>query len=69
MMLCGDCGEIFDEEDAGCVHECVGEFWGSPAYQSYPVCPSCGSDNIGEYEPEDDEEQDPEEGEDNDSPE
>lgn len=57
MMKCYDCGETFDEEDAGCVNECVGEFWGSPAYQSYPVCPFCRSDNIGEDDPEEDQEE------------
>lgn len=46
---CYDCDEIFDEDDAGSRSECVGEFWGSPAYESYMVCPNCGSDDLEEY--------------------
>ena len=45
---CYDCGEIFDEEDADVRSECVGEFWGAPAYMDYNVCPRCGSQDIEE---------------------
>lgn len=37
---CTSCGEIFDEPDS--YSECVGEFWGSPAYQEFAECPYCG---------------------------
>ena len=47
---CYDCDEVFDEDDAGSRSECVGEFWGAPAYESYMTCPNCGSDDIEEYE-------------------
>lgn len=37
---CESCGRIFEEP---CEYtECVGEFWGAPAYQSYAECPYCG---------------------------
>ena len=43
---CDDCGEIFDEENCGTRHECVGEFWGAPAYKDFMVCPNCDSEYI-----------------------
>ena len=49
-MRCYDCDAVFDEEDAETRSECVGEFWGSPAYQNYAVCPFCHSEDIEEYE-------------------
>ena len=27
-------------------HECMGEFWGVPAYDTFYYCPVCGSDYI-----------------------
>ena len=45
---CNNCGETFDEDDAEERRDCVGEFWGSPAYDSVMVCPECGSDEIEE---------------------
>lgn len=45
---CYNCGETFDEDDAEERRECVGEFWGSPAYDSVMICPECGSDEIEE---------------------
>lgn len=50
MMRCYDCGCVFDEEEADEKRECVGEFWGTPAYESYMVCPKCKSDDIEEVE-------------------
>ena len=37
---CTSCGEIFDEPET--YSECVGEFWGAPAYQDFAECPYCG---------------------------
>ena len=37
---CTDCGRVFDEPYS--FTECVGEFWGAPAYQSFSECPYCG---------------------------
>ena len=37
---CTDCGRVFDEPYS--FTECVGEFWGAPAYQSFSECPFCG---------------------------
>lgn len=52
---CYNCGKIFDESDAGVESECVGEFWGSPAYNNYNVCPACNSEDIDEYTGEEEE--------------
>ncbi len=41
---CTSCGEIFDEPET--YSECIGEFWGAPAYQDFAECPYCG----GEFE-------------------
>lgn len=48
---CLECGEIFDEPDE--IRENVGEFWGTPAYESFNVCPCCKSDEIEEVDPAD----------------
>lgn len=45
---CCDCGQIFDEEDAGTINESRGEFWGEPCYESMMCCPSCNSMDIDE---------------------
>ena len=50
MIRCNSCHEVFDEDDLDYDHECVGEFWGAPAYQDYPKCPECGSDDIEDFE-------------------
>lgn len=48
MLKCDDCGNTFETEDLDYYTECVGEFWGSPAYETFYVCPFCGSDCYGE---------------------
>jgi hypothetical protein len=58
MWKCEDCGIEFEEEDMGTYQECVGEFWGFPAYESFDCCPNCSSTDI--YEMVDDEEGDEE---------
>lgn len=50
MIRCVNCGESFDDEEIHTRSECVGEFWGSPAYMNVSVCPSCGSDDLEELE-------------------
>ena len=50
MYRCNDCGDKFHIEDAEKRSECVGEFWGAPAYQEYSVCPYCGSEYIEEID-------------------
>lgn len=47
---CNQCGTEF--EYPATYEECVGEFWGSPAYQTFYVCPVCGSDDYEEIEDE-----------------
>lgn len=48
FFKCEDCGEIFDTPDT--MQDLVGEFWGSPAYQTIAICPHCKSDEIFETE-------------------
>lgn len=50
IWKCEDCGTIFREDEMGYYEECVGEFWGAPAYERFCVCPKCGSDYIEEVE-------------------
>lgn len=41
---CLDCGHIFEEGEEKKWQECVGEFWGTPTYQTYSGCPLCRGD-------------------------
>lgn len=55
MYKCENCECVF--EDANTVTEYRGECHGSPAYETYSVCPFCGSTDfyeISEYGREDD---------------
>lgn len=60
MIKCCECGEIFEDDEVESRSECVGEFWGSPAYMSIDVCPFCGSDEIEDYEEEQEEDEEDE---------
>lgn len=42
--ICLDCGEIFEEPHE--YSECMGEFWGQPAYEDFADCPNCGGGYI-----------------------
>lgn len=42
MYKCLNCGEEF--ETPGVVKERMPDYWGSPAYQDFEVCPCCGGD-------------------------
>lgn len=59
MYKCNDCGAIFDEPKE--VQECMGEFWGAPAYDTFTYCPHCGSDDFEEYDEDEEDEEDDEE--------
>lgn len=59
---CNNCGEKFSEPDS--YEECVGEYWGAPAYQTFACCPYCGSDDITDYDDYDEEDEDDEEDDD-----
>ena len=57
MYMC-ECGEIFDEPNSRA--EVMGEYQGTPAWDSFGVCPCCDSEEItevnfcpiaGEYKP------------------
>ena len=54
MLYCNSCTEIFSYDDAEKYQEEIGEFWGSPAYQTFCRCPYCGSNEVGDYEEVDD---------------
>lgn len=43
---CNDCEREFDEPES--YEEYMGEFWGSPAYETFYYCPFCGSDDYEE---------------------
>lgn len=50
MFKCNECGAEFYEPDK--YSEYMGEFWGFPAYDYFPCCPVCRSDEIEEVEDE-----------------
>lgn len=50
---CDYCGATFDEPVT--IRECIGEYWGVPAYETYTACPCCHS---GGYEEVKDDEMD-----------
>ena len=43
---CYKCGETFDEPATR--SERIGEFWGTPAYMDFNICPYCHSDDVEE---------------------
>ena len=47
-MICEDCGRVFNEDELETTYENVGEFWGTPAYESYVTCPYCKSTYVSE---------------------
>lgn len=57
IYKCGNCGRVFTDEQADTRKECVGEFWGAPAYKHFLVCPDCRSDELEKYEEGEDEEE------------
>lgn len=42
MYKCKSCGDEFERPEIE--KERMPDYWGSPAYREYPVCPSCGGD-------------------------
>lgn len=59
-LYCTHCGNYFGSDELHYRRECVGEFWGTPAYDDFPECPYCGSEEfVDEYDedfPKDEEE-------------
>ena len=41
MLVCLECGYVFDEGDAAIWREDRGEFWGSPCSEELSGCPRC----------------------------
>lgn len=46
MFKCEDCGATFEEVST--YQECVGEYWGAPAYETFGCCPRCKSTEFEE---------------------
>ena len=55
MIKCYDCGAVFQDYEAREKQEFVSEFWGAPAYANIKICPECGSEEIEEYDEDEDE--------------
>lgn len=51
-MKCNECGCIFDADEAVSWEEYRGEWFGFPARETVYGCPDCRSDDIAEYEEE-----------------
>lgn len=45
---CKECGHIFEEGEAKCYRENQGECHGAIAYETFTVCPCCGSSDFDE---------------------
>lgn len=41
---CNECGHIFEDGEFYTKSEYMGECWGTPAYDTFLYCPSCGGD-------------------------
>lgn len=41
---CNECGHIFEDGEFYVQSEYMGECWGTPAYDTFRYCPSCGGD-------------------------
>ena len=52
---CQECGETFTLEESAAVSDCVGEFWGSPAYNEFVACPRCRCTDLDHIDDEDEE--------------
>ena len=41
MLVCVECGHLFDEEKIAVWQESRGEYWGVPCFESVGGCPIC----------------------------
>lgn len=55
MIKCCNCGAKLYDYELDSRSDCVGEFWGQPAYMDIPVCPHCRSEELEELEEEESE--------------
>lgn len=46
MLMCINCKSVFDEDNVHFAKELLGECFGFPVYDTYSVCPDCGSDLV-----------------------
>lgn len=58
MLRCAECGWTGTFEELRPVEEFRGEFWGMPAYEMMYYCPACGSDEVDDYIPGQEDEED-----------
>lgn len=56
LYECENCGAVMTEDELATYQECVGEFWGSPAYETFDCCPHCGGE-VYEYEGDEEDEE------------
>lgn len=50
MLICLECGHVFDEEDVDVVRSYLGECWGQDCYESEACSPCCHDDFTEAYE-------------------
>lgn len=55
---CTNCGRLLDAQDLKEMRDYMGEFWGTPAYETFNVCPYCGSEELDKYYGDYDDEED-----------
>ena len=46
MYRCLTCGAAFTGEDAKEYDEVIGDFWGTPALDTFRLCPRCGNEDV-----------------------
>lgn len=62
MLICADCGEIFDEDEVVYESVCWEDYYGvgrdfpDKHYGSVATCPHCGSEELEDYYEEDEDE-------------
>lgn len=63
MMICADCGEIFEDDEVVVASVCWEDYYGvggsfqNKNYGSMATCPYCGSDELEDYYEEDEDEE------------
>ncbi len=48
MLICNDCGKVFEDDELATWEESRGEFWGMPCTETMTGCPFCHGD-VEEY--------------------
>ena len=59
--ICADCGAIFDKNEARYEEVCMEDYYGvgnlfpDRHYNTFMICPECGSEDVDDYYEEDEE--------------